>query len=130
MITLLSIRSITPTSFILEEISVPSEQLKERPSSWKQWVEARAPGHTSWSAIEIERKTGEILECYSFSHASWIPLSSRESLIATLLKVPLHPIPDTKRRKIGPPPQSGEIDTRKRWEPSTSFEGQKEERIG
>jgi len=129
MITLLSVRTITPNSLILEEISAPTQNLKQIPVSWKEWVASRAPGHTSWSAIEIERKTGEILECYSFSRATWIPVTSKESLIATLMQLPIQKVPDEKRKKIGPPPQAGEMDLRKPWQPAACFEGKSKERI-
>lgn len=129
IITVLSIRSTTATSLILEEISIPSQKLKQRPSSWSDWIRARAPGHTSWSMVEIDRSSKEIIECYSFSKASWVQLSSQESLIATLLTLPMELVPDTNKRKIGPPPQSGEPDLRKIWSPPVLFEGKKKENI-
>lgn len=54
-------------------------------------------------------------------------LSSRDSLFSTLLQLPLKPIPEEKRRRIGPPPLSGEIDLRQVWEPPLVFEGKKKE---
>jgi hypothetical protein len=129
VITVLSIRSVTPASLVLEEVSIPSENLKKRPASWSEWIKAKAPGHTSWSMIELDRASGEILECYSFTRASWVQLSSKESLLATLMSLPLELVPREKRRKIGPPPQPGEIDTRKIWEPPALFEGKKQEGI-
>ncbi len=129
LITVLSIRSVTPGSIVLEEVSIPSETLKKRPASWNEWIKAKAPGHTSWSMIEFDRVSGEILECYSFTRASWVQISSVESLLATLLNLPLQPVPPEKRRKIGLPPLQGEIDTRKIWEPPALFEGKKQEKV-
>jgi hypothetical protein len=126
IITIVSIRSVSPTSIILEEVSILSQNLKKHPPSWRDWIKERAPGHTSWSMIELDRKTGEVLECYSFTKASWIKLSSHESLLATLIKLPLTLVPNERRRKIGPPPMGGELDTRKIWEPPTFFEGKKQ----
>ena len=125
MITILSIHSITPTTLVLEEISAPLQNLKQRPPSWAGWVKAKAPGHTSWSMVEIDLQTGGILECYSFSRATWIRLSQKESLFATLLQLPLKPVPADKRRKIGPAPMEGEPDVRKEWTPPLVYEGQK-----
>lgn len=125
MVTLLAIRSISPTTLLLEEISAPLQNLKKRPASWPEWVKAKAPGHTSWSMIEIDLQTSQILECYSFSRATWVHLSQNESLFATLLDVPLLSIDPTRQRKIGPPPMEGEPDLRKTWTPSLVFEGQK-----
>lgn len=129
MITILSIRSQTPTTLVLEEVSIPSQNLKKKPPSWNEWIRAKAPGHTSWSILEIDRKSGEILECYSFTRSSWIQLSPQESFIATLLTLPLNPVPLDQRRKIGPPPPPGEIDTRKVWSPPVFMEGKKQEGI-
>ena len=129
MITILSIRSQTAGSIVLEEVSIPSRNIKKKPASWKEWIRSKAPGHTSWSILEIDRKSGEIFECYSFTRSSWIQLSSQESLIATLLTLPLEPVPLEKRRRIGPPPAPGEIDTRKNWDPPVFVEGKKQEGI-
>lgn len=125
MITVLSIRSITPSSLVLEEISAPLQNLKNRPESWSEWVRAKAPGHSSWSMVEIDLQTGQLLECFSFSRLSWIQLSEQESLFATLLNLPMHKISDDRRRKIGPPPLEGEPDFRKIWNPPLVFEGKK-----
>src|SRR5688572_20098924 len=71
-VTLLAVRAKTDHSLVLEEISAPSEVLKTKPPSWAEWIKAHAPGHTSWSMIEIDLKNREILECYSFSKSAWI----------------------------------------------------------
>lgn len=125
MVTVLAVRSLTPHSIILEEITAPVQNLKKMPASWPEWVKAKAPGHTSWSMIEIDLKTGQLLECYSFSRAAWIHLSKQDSLIATLLKLPLKDIEPDRRRRIGPAPAPGEPDHRKLWNPTLVFEGKK-----
>jgi len=125
MVTLLSIRSITPTALVFEEISAPLERLKQTPLSWPEWIKARAPGHTSWSMVELDVQNGEIVECYSFSRSTWIRLSLKESLFATLLQLPLKTVPPDQRRKIGPAPMAGEPDVRKVWNPPLTYEGQK-----
>ncbi len=123
LLTVISIRSISPKSVVLEEISAPIKNIKPRPSSWKDWVKNKSPGHSSWSLIEIDLGTGEILKCYSFSRSSHIQITSKESLFATLLQLPLKAVPSDKRRRIGPPPSSGESDFRKLWQPPLVFEG-------
>lgn len=125
MITLLCIRSIHAETLLLEEISAPLENLKNRPNSWAEWVKQKAPGHTSWSMIEIDLPSGQILECYSFSRSGWLHLSQKESLFATLLELPMRSVPPEKQRKIGPPPIAGEPDFRKIWTPPLTFEGKK-----
>lgn len=125
MITVLCTRSIANGSITLEEISIPSQTLKKHPASWSDWVKNKAPGHTSWSMTEIDLNNSQIIECYSFSRSSWVQLSSNESLFATLLGLPLEPLKMEKRPRIGPPPEAGEMDIRKIWEPSLWFEGKK-----
>lgn len=126
-ITLLAIRSHTPDSLVLEEISAPVSNLKKMPASWAEWVKEKAPGHTSWSMIEIDLSTGQILECYSFSRSAWVHVSQNESLIATLLHLPLKTIASHERKRIGPPPLNGDPDFRKVWNPPLIFEGKKVE---
>lgn len=125
MVTLLNIRSITPNTLILEEISAPLQSLKKRPESWPDWVKAKAPGHTSWSMIEIDLQSGQVLECYSFTRGAWVHSSKNESLFATLIHLPMKKIDPDNRKKIGPPPLPGESDFRKIWNPPLVFEGKK-----
>lgn len=117
MATLLIVRPTPTHTLIFEEITAP---LAARPDSWRTWVEQRAPGHTSWSMVEIDPATHEILECYSFSRNAWIDTTAQESLIATLLSLPLTPIPHDQLRRIGPPPLPGEPDHRQLWSPTSS----------
>ena len=125
MITVLTIRFLTPSSVVFEEISIPSQKLKNYPSSWSEWVKNRAPGHTSWAMVEIDLDNHQPLECYSFSRAAWIGISQQESLLSTLLQLPLKLVPLDKVRRIGPPPLDGEPDRRQVWMPPLSVEGQK-----
>ncbi len=125
MVTVLTFRSITPTTLVIEEVSAPLQNLKKQPPSWPDWVKAKAPGHTSWSMVEIDLQSGQILECYSFSRSAWIQLTQKESLLATLLSLPMRDIPLDKQRKIGPPPMDGEPDVRKVWAPPLIHEGKK-----
>ncbi len=125
MVTLLAIRSISPQTVLLEEISAPLQNLKNRPASWAEWVKKKAPGHTSWSMMEIDLQSGQLIECYSFSRSAWLQLSPKENLFATLLHLPMRSVPLENRRKIGPPPITGEPDFRKIWTPPLVCEGKK-----
>ncbi len=120
--TLIMVRSLSEKSVILEEITAPLKNAKEG-LSWSKWVKNRAPGHSSWSVIEMSLQDGQILGCYSFSRGAHIQISQKESLIATLLHLPLNEVRDEDRRKIGPPPLDGERDFRKAWQPPYFFEG-------
>lgn len=125
MTTVITIRSITPEWIVLEEISAPTKNLNPRPASWAAWIKAKAPGHSSWSIIKMDRQSGKILECYSVSRSCYVQVSEKESLFATLLSLPLKSVLDDKRRRIGPPPSPGDPDFRKFWQPQLSFEGKK-----
>src|SRR3990167_5355909 len=125
MVTLLSIQSIEKNSIIFEEISIPEEKGKMLSLSWPDWIKKKAPEHSSWSMFEVDRTSGEIIECYSFSRGAWLQLSPRESLIATLMQLPLMQVPKVDLRRIGPPPLAGEVDHRKIWQPPAIFEGKK-----
>lgn len=122
MVTLLAIRSATPQTVVLEEISLPSQTAKKI-GSWPEWVKAKAPGHTSWSMIEIDLETGAVLECYSFSRSTWVQLTQKENLFATLIHLSLKTVEGDKVKRIGPPPLHGELDVRKIWSPPLIFEG-------
>jgi hypothetical protein len=123
MISILAIRSITAHSLILEEITVPASSLNPRPTSWSDWIKKRAPGHTSWSMIEIDLQNHQMLECYSFTRSAWMQLSSQDSLIPILLSLPLAAVPESSQRRIGPAPMDGEADNRKIWKPPLVIHG-------
>src|SRR5271157_5812237 len=108
MVNVLSVREANGQTLILEEISAPASALDPRPASWSSWVQARGPGHTSWSMIEIDLASHELIECYSFSRSAWVDLSAQDSLLSTLLNLPLKKIPASEERRIGPAPASGE----------------------
>ena len=123
-VTILAVRAKTDHSLILEEISVPSDALKGKPASWAEWIKSHAPGHTSWSMIEIDLKTHEILECYSFSKSAWVSLN-KEHFLLSLLELPLQALPSKERRRIGSPPQEGEADRRAIWNPPLVIDGKR-----
>ena len=125
MITVLCIREINNQTVLFEEISAPVQNLKKRPSCWAEWIKKKAPGHTSWSMVEIDLASSELLECYSFTKSAWLHLSQKESLFSTLLDLPMKKVTDGERRKIGPPPMDGEPDFRKIWNPPLVFLGEK-----
>ncbi len=123
IISILAIRSITSHSVILEEITVPSSALNPKKTSWNDWIKKRAPGHTSWSMIEIDLQNHQLLECYSFTRSAWMQLASQDSLIPTLLGLHLAAVPQNELRRIGPAPMDGEPDLRKIWKPPLVIDG-------
>jgi hypothetical protein len=120
-VVLLSIREVKEDRVVIEEIS--AKKLKHRPKSWPEWILARAPGHSSWTMVEFDLKTGKILEGFSFTKGSWLAPSSGPSFLSTLLHLNLEPLEGKDRKKIGPPPKEGEEDRRAVWNPLLFFEG-------
>ena len=120
MITLIAVRSINPSSILLEEISAP---VSVKPASWAEWVKTRAPGHTSWSMMEINLEHPEVIEAFSFTKSAWIATSTNDHFLTTLLHLSFAPLPDEKLRRIGPAPLDGERDQRKIWAPPFFIEG-------
>lgn len=122
---LLFIRSLTAETLLLEEVSVPKHLIDIRTTQWQQWLDKRAPGHTSWTLYEIERSSGALLECYSFSKKGWLYMSDAEQFLSKLLFLPLDEVHETERKKIGPAPASGEPDHRPLWNPPVIVGGKK-----
>lgn len=119
--TLLCLREIKKDGWIFEEISMPKDLVV---ASFPDWIEQRAPGHTSWSWIQVGKSPPRLIEGYSFSKRTWLDLTE-DSPLKTLLKLQLTPVSKEKRRKIGPSPMQGEMDLRKNWSPLYYFEGKR-----
>ncbi|HSW72748.1 MAG TPA: hypothetical protein VLG44_05020 [Chlamydiales bacterium] len=120
--TLLSIQEINDSILVLEEISCPTS-LTSKISNWQNWINDRAPGHTSWVMYKIDLQKAKMLECFSFSRSSWIPIEGQEHFLTLLLKTSLTKV--VERKKIGLPPMPGEMDLRPIWNPPFFYEGKK-----
>ena len=123
MYTVLLIRDIQDSRLILEEISVPEAEIDLKQTTWKQWIESKAPGNTSWTGYKIDLKSNELLEGYSYSRKAYLYKGDPNHFLAKLLALNLKPTPEDKRQRIGPPPSVEEIDHRAFWNPSVMFEG-------
>lgn len=123
--SLLLIRSISPQRLYLEEVSVPLGHIDLKKIDWKGWVEGKAPGHTSWTLYEIDRSSGKLVECFSYSKNGWLYLDESEQFLTRLLFLPLERVPEEQRKKIGPQPLQGETDRRATWNPPLVVEGKK-----
>jgi hypothetical protein len=126
--TLLLVRSQSNGRIVLEEISIPQEERKKQPLPWRDWVAKNAPLHSSWLGFEIDLGTGHILQCYSFDENCWMDIPSDESFFSTLLRLPLHVLPNEQRKRIGPPPMQGEVDRRSLWIPPLVIDGKEQEK--
>jgi hypothetical protein len=119
-LSLLNIHSRKDHWIIVEEISLPAN-LKIH--DWQNWMRQKAPGHTSWTMYKIDLDSGELLECFSFSRASWIQVSGH-NFLSLLLKTSFTSVPPNNRKKIGPPPLDG-ADLRALWNPPFFWQGKK-----
>jgi hypothetical protein len=122
--SLLFIRSLSPQTLLLEEISVPSQHINLAKTDWKKWVKEKAPGHTSWTLYEIDSSTGKLIECFSYSKNGWLYLDQSEQFLTRLLSLPLLPVLSSERKKIGIQPTQ-EQDLRALWNPPLVVEGKK-----
>ena len=123
--SLLFIRSITSDILLLEEISIPEQQIDLKKIDWQNWLVKRAPGHTSWTLYEIDRKQGKLLECFSYSKNGWLYLDESEQFLTRLLSLQLNVVLENERKRIGPAPTNDEVDRRGVWNPSLIVNGQK-----
>ena len=123
--SLLFLREIRKDAFLFEEITVPVHLITKSSPPWKEWLAKGASGHTSWVQYEIDSVTFQLLEAYSFSKNGWMYLDETDYMLSKLLSLPLSPISNDERKKIGPPPREDETDRRKIWTPPFIFEGQK-----
>jgi hypothetical protein len=123
--SLLCIRAITSDILLLEEISVPSHQVDVKKIHWKEWVSNKAPGHTSWTLYEIDRKSNTLVECFSYSKNGWLFLDESEQFLTRLFSLQLTLVSNKERKKIGPPPLGNEEDRRALWNPPLIVEGKK-----
>lgn len=120
--TLLAIHAKNESLLVLEEISCPTS-LVSKISNWQDWINIRAPGHTSWVMYKIDLQKAKLLQCFSFSRSSWIPIEGQEHFLTLLLKTSLKKV--AERKKIGPSPMPGEMDLRPIWNPPFYYEGKK-----
>lgn len=123
--SILSIRSLSNSTMVLEEISIPSAQGSALKNSWKNWVASNAPGHTSWILYEIDLENDQLIECFSISKQGWLFFNESEHFFTKLITLPLSKTPEGQKRRIGPPPAPGEMDHRHIWYPAMIFEGKK-----
>lgn len=120
-ICILTIQALSENSAVLEEITAPSQKI----ASWQEWLNSNAPGATSWTRYEIDLQTCKLKSCYSYLHKKWIALDESEYFFAKLLSLPLTPLPESERKKIGPAPAAGEDDHRAFWAPPQVICGKK-----
>jgi hypothetical protein len=120
--TLLHIYDKKGDLLTLEEITVPAQRIKPK-LVWREWVQQRAPGHTSWILYNINLTNGQIQDCFSISKKCWMNISEGENFMAALLNLQFTPIPLNERRKVGPVVDHTGLDRRSIWQPKMIVDG-------
>lgn len=120
--TLLHLHSQSDNSFIIEEISAPAH-IVTADFDWKAWAEKEAPGHTGWTLYEFDKETTDLIECFSFSHSSWMKPKDGQNLFSTLMQLELKPVSEKQRKRVGAEPPHHAIDIRKIWNPPKIVDG-------
>lgn len=124
-LSFLRVHSFSPSSVFLEEINLPVHLAPKKPILWDDWVQKKAPGHTSWLLYQISLDDCKVVDCYSFSRQSYIALSDNQSFLSRLMTLPLTKVSLSERKRIGPQPVNDMPDTRKLWTPPKIYHGKK-----
>lgn len=123
--SLLHVFQVLDHSIIMEEISAPLKLKSKIQGNWQAWISENAPGHTSWVMFELDLNNREIEDIYSFTQKSWKKVFAQEQIFPTLIDLEFNPIPEKRRKKVGPPLPSEMIDDRPLWNPPIIYEGKK-----
>lgn len=118
--SLLLIQDINKSCITIAEISLP-ENNKSLP--WRTWVLEGAPGNTAWNIYEIDLEKNRLSKCYSVSRSCFLSGFDQDNFLAKLLTLPLNPLNETKRKKIGPAPLNEDEDHRAIWNPPIIVDG-------
>lgn len=121
LITLMHIHSIDAHTITIEEVSVQEKRAPKIP--WKEWIIKGAPKNNSWIMYEVDLKSGQILQSYSFSKNCWLESLPGENFLPTLLNLHFSRIPLDERKRVGKAPPQGERDRRSLWNPPMIAEG-------
>lgn len=123
--TLFHIFDTKGETLVIEEISAPINEVKKIKGLWQEWVNSQAPGHLSWVMYELDLNVKNIEQMYSFSQKSWQKIYPQEQIFPTLISLQFKLIPESLRKKAGPPPPLEMPDNRLTWNPPIVFDGKK-----
>lgn len=122
--TMLLIRDKDEQNITIDEITLPAvRKPKEKLFSWKTWIESGAPGNSCWLMYRISLPSGSVHNVFSFTKNEWVSIPEAQNFLSTLLALKLKLIPDSERKKVGPPPASDSLDRRSTWQPPMIVEG-------
>ncbi len=107
----------------LEEITIPKTNFNKK-ISFREWIEKKAKGSTSWTLYEIDLINNKIIDTYSVLRECFMDLNDQVSIVAKLLELKLNKLKDSDRKKIGPPSLE-EVDKRALWNPPKYVDGKR-----
>jgi hypothetical protein len=119
--TVLVVREHSEDRLLLDEITRPKRGAQ--PTSWRGWIEANAPGSSTWLCHVIDLKSGQVTACYSFGQGEWLPTNGQNWFLSTLFSLNLAPLPPFSRRRLGPMTASSQEESRNLWHPKLIVEG-------
>lgn len=100
--TALHVRDKVGHNLVMEEISAPANRIPKQCYTWRQWIEAGAPGHTSWMIYNLDIDSGHMKEAFSYTKNCWFNIPEADNFLSKLLNLNFSIIPLENRKKIGP----------------------------
>jgi hypothetical protein len=122
--SLLVVDKVSANQITISEINFIKSKFKEI-KSWKKWLDNGAQGNQSYISYTIDLEKNKIIDCYSHLRKAKLSINNDALPLSKLLTMPLTRIKNEDRRKIGPSPRFGEMDTRKIWSPPMIINGEK-----
>lgn len=123
--SVLLIRNKDADTISIDEITLPmSRKPNDKNFTWKKWLESGSPNNTCWVMYTIHLPSGSIKNTFSFTKNQWVSIPQSQNFLTTLLNLQLKPIPESDRKKVGPPPASDSPDRRSVWQPPMIVDGQ------
>ena len=123
--TLLRIYSLNAYALSLEEINIPSCFINASKHNWKQWIEDKAPGHSSWIVYSLDLSTNTITTCYSYDRKIFIAPDNLNAFLPTLLNLDLHLVSEKEQLQTAPSSKPGQVMANHIWRPPQYIEGKK-----
>ena len=114
-ITLIAVEKVDNERIVLQ-VATGTKDLLDRTnlSSWLTWYDQGCPDASSRESISITLQPRITIRAEDPQKVSWL---------LTLLNLPLSAVPDSARKKAGPPPSPDEPDFRKPWQPPIIVNG-------
>jgi hypothetical protein len=100
--TVMHIRDKVGNNLVMEEITAPANRIPRNQFTWRQWIEAGAPGHTSWMIYDLDISSGNMKEAFSYTKNCWFNIPEADNFLSKLLNLDFSVIPIENRKRVGP----------------------------